>query len=327
MTSRDDDLIAMASPLRGEVCLITGGAGFVGSHLCRALASASVAVRVLDDFSTGRPENIEGVAVECIEGSVLDEETVRRISHGVSVVFHLAAMVLVPESVADPERCAMVNVIGAQRVLRAAADAGARRFLFAGSAAAYGGEPTLPSLESHPVDAWSPYAASKIAGEQFTAAAARTGAISTASLRFFNIYGPRQDPRSPYAAAICAFAERLRTGSPITIFGDGKQTRDFVSVHDIVRANLLAATTERPLAGEIINIGAGRAVTLLEVVEVMQRATGARVPVEHAPPRAGDVRHSMACIDRARDLLGYEPTVSLDEGLAETVRWYIEERR
>jgi len=310
--------------LTGVPCVVTGGAGFVGSHLCRALADAGAQVRALDDLSGGRRSNLDGCEVSLIEGSILDPDALADAMDGAALVFHLAAMVSVPESVADPERCAMVNVVGSQRVLDAAVRAGARRFVFAGSAAAYGGEPILPSVETQPVEAWSPYAASKIAGEQFTAAAARTGAISTVSLRFFNIYGPRQDPRSPYAAAICAFIDRVRRGTTITIFGDGRQTRDFISVHDVVRANLLAATTPRPLAGEIINIGTGHAATLLEVVSLLQCAAGAGVPIEHGPARAGDVRHSVASIDRARQLLGFEPRVPLSEGLAETLHWSLE---
>jgi UDP-glucose 4-epimerase len=231
-------------------------------------------------------------------------------------VFHEAAMVSVPESVSDPQRCAAVNILGTERVLEIAKDAGVHRVLFAASAAAYGGAPKLPSKEDHVPDCRSPYAASKVAGEGLLTAFAHCYPISTVSLRYFNIFGPGQNANSAYAAAISAFHKALSSGTQPTIYGDGKQTRDFTYIDNVVHANLLAATSPRDLRGEIINIGTGRRVNLLEVLEQMGLAMQVQVTPRFAEPRAGDVRDSVADISRARELLGYEPIVDFGEGMA-----------
>ena len=235
-------------------------------------------------------------------------------------------MVSVPQSVAQPGECMMVNVVGTQRVLSAAARAGVQRVMFAASAAAYGNTPSLPSRESDLPDSWSPYAASKISGELLLQTFARCASLSTVSLRYFNVFGPRQDPKSPYAAAISAFAEALIASRRPKIFGDGEQTRDFVPIENVVHANLLAAASPRPLAGEVINIGCAGRIRLVDVLAEMGAALGVKVDPEFLPSRAGDVRHSSADISRARDLLGYQPIVPFAEGIRRTLSWARESR-
>ncbi len=306
--------------LRGRRALVTGGAGFIGSHLATALVARGCRVRVLDSLVGGYRENVPAGA-EFVQASILDDAALRRAMTGCDYVFHQAAMVSVPESVDKPDECMRVNVLGAEKVLEAARDLKVGRVLFAASAAAYGNSPSLPSKETDLPDSWSPYAMSKVAGELLLQTFARCYGMSTVSLRYFNIYGPRQDPNSPYAAVISAFSRRLLAGTMPTILGDGQQTRDFTYIDNVVRANLLAATSPRPLAGEIINIGTGRRSSLLDVLNAMGKALGIAVKPGFAPPRAGDVRHSCADISRARELLEYEPIVHLQEGLAHTLEW------
>ncbi|MEO0483910.1 MAG: NAD-dependent epimerase/dehydratase family protein [Planctomycetota bacterium] len=309
--------------IEGHKALVTGGAGFIGSHLAHALAHLGARVTVLDDLSGGHTQNLPKGA-ELIEASILDSGALGKAVDGAKLVFHQAAMVSVPESVDKPEGCCEVNVVGCQRVLDAAKRAGAERLCFAASAAAYGDTPTLPSREDHAPDVYSPYAASKVAGELLCATYARNFDLCAVALRYFNIFGPRQDPNSPYAAVISAFAKRLLKGKQPSIFGDGKQTRDFTYVDNVVLANLLAATApaER-VAGKTINIGTGERSDLLSVLGALNAAMDEPVPgePEFGPPRAGDVRDSVADISRARELLGYEPIVGLTEGLASTMHW------
>lgn len=311
----------------GRKALVTGGAGFIGSHLAHALARVGARVTVLDDLSGGYAENLPEGA-ELVEASIMDDGALRSSAEGASFVFHQAAMVSVPQSVEAPDECVRVNITGTQRVLEAARAAGisfeSGRVCFAASAAAYGDRPTLPSREDHAPDVYSPYAASKVAGELLCATYARNFGVPAVALRYFNIFGPRQDPTSPYAAVISAFARRLLSGRQPSIFGDGKQTRDFTYVDNVVLANLLAAASpaER-VAGETINIGTGRRSDLLQVLGALNAALATPVAgePEFGPPRAGDVRDSVADISKARDLLGYEPIVGLDEGLASTMAW------
>jgi UDP-glucose 4-epimerase len=255
-----------------------------------------------------------------IVGSILDDDVVREAMRGVRYVFHEAAMVSVPESVDNPRRCAEVNILGTEKILEAAKSAGVQRVIFAASAAAYGGNPQLPSREDHPPDCRSPYAASKVAGELLLQAFGNCYDISTISLRYFNIFGPRQNPDSPYAAAISAFVKALKSGQPPTIFGDGQQTRDFTHVANAVHANLLAATSPRDFKGDVINIGTGHRISLLDVLCQLGRALGKDVQPKFAPPRAGDVRDSVADISRARELLNYQPLVNFEEGIARLAR-------
>lgn len=294
--------------------LITGGTGFIGSHLATALHELGARVRVIDDLSGGFADNLPA-GVDLRVASILDDAALREAVSGCRYVFHQAAMVSVPESVENPEKCLEVNIVGTQRVLEAARDGGASRVIFAASAAAYGNSPDLPSVESSAPDCWSPYAASKVAGEALLAAFARCYELSTVSLRYFNIFGPRQNPDSPYAAVISAFHKAIASGRQPAVFGDGLQTRDFTHVDNVVHANLLAAICDKPLAGEVINIGTGSRISLLEVLRVMGEAMGLDMQPRFAEPRAGDVRHSQADISRARALLGYEPIVNFADGL------------
>ena len=302
----------------GATVLITGGAGFIGSHLARRLQALGASVRIIDDLSGGKRENLP-TGVGFLHESILNRQALDDLMRGCDFVFHQAAMVSVPESVADPARCAQVNIMGTELVLEAAVQAGVKRLMFAASAAAYGGAPKLPSREEHPPDSWSPYAASKVAGEQLLQAFARCFDISTVSLRYFNIFGPHQNPDSAYAAVISAFMKGLRAGVQPTIFGDGKQTRDFTYIDNVVHANLLAASSPRDFRGDIINIGTGLQISLLEVLDAMSKAMHMNVKPKFGPPRAGDVRHSVADISRARELLGYEPIIDFAAGIARTV--------
>lgn len=308
-----------AAKIRGATCVITGGAGFIGSHLAHALTGLGATVRVIDDLSGGFAANLPGDAT-LIKASILDDVSLRRAVDGAHYVFHQAAMVSVPESVEHPAECMKVNVLGTERVLAAAKDAGVRRVMFAASAAAYGNTPQLPSNESHLPDSYSPYAMSKIAGELLMQTYSRCFNVSTVSLRYFNIFGPRQNPLSPYAAAISKFTQVLRDGKRPMIFGDGYQTRDFTYIDNVVYANVLAATTDRPLAGEIVNIGTGVRVTLRDVLSHMGRILGVDATPTPGPPRAGDVRDSVADISRAKELLDYHPIVDFGTGLERTLR-------
>lgn len=308
-----------ARKFSGARVLITGGAGFIGSHLAHALVKLGAEVRVLDDLSGGFATNLPAGA-RLIQASILDEAALRDAIAGCQFVYHQAAMVSVPESVERPEACMMVNVVGTQRVLSAAKAAGVKRVMFAASAAAYGNTPSLPSREDHLPDSYSPYAMSKIGGEHLLATFSRCFGLSTVSLRYFNIFGPRQNPLSPYAAAISKFAQVLGEGKRPTIFGDGTQTRDFTYIDNVVYANLLAASSDRALAGEVINIGTGKRISLLDVLSNMGRILGVDSTPIPGPPRAGDVRDSVADISRAREILGYEPIVDFATGLERTLK-------
>lgn len=305
---------------RGRRCLITGGAGFIGSHIGRRLIELGAQVRVLDDLSSGREHNVPNGAT-LIRGSILDDNLLRDSIDGCDHVFHQAAMVSVPQSVEQPERCMQVNVDGTRRVLEAARRAGVKRVNFAASAAAYGNTPSLPSKETDAPDCWSPYAASKVAGELLLQTWSRCYGLSTVNLRYFNIFGPRQDPKSPYAAVISAFCDALTAGRQPRIMGDGEQTRDFTPVANVVHANLLAASCETALAGEVFNIGCGTRIRLLDVLEQMGKVLKVDATPSFAEARAGDVRHSSADISRARAALGYEPVMDFNEGIRLTLEW------
>lgn len=304
----------------GSTSLVTGGAGFIGSHIAQALLGLGGKVRVLDNLVGGFESNIPEGA-DFVRASVLDDPALNSAARGCSYIFHEAAMVSVPQSVERPSECLEVNIRGTHRVLEAARAAGVRRVLFAASAAAYGNTPRLPSREDHPPDCWSPYASSKVAGELMLAAYARSYGLSTVSLRYFNIFGPRQDPKSAYAAVISAFLDALLAGRQPMIFGDGQQTRDFTPIENVVHANLLAASSDRPLAGEVFNIGCGGRVSLLQALEQIARSLGVSAVPKHGPVRAGDVRHSQADISRAREVLGYTPVVNFEAGMAGTAAW------
>ncbi len=310
-----------------KVC-VTGAAGFIGGHLAEALLRQGHEVAGLDDFSSGRRENAALLArhpgFRLIEGSIADPQATRRALEGAAWVFHLAAIPSVPLSMAEPARTSAVNVGGTLNVLEAARASGARRVVLACSCAAYGDGPEQPKHESLPPRPMSPYAAQKIACELYAQTYTRAYGLPCVALRFFNVYGPRQDPKSEYAAAIPRFATRLLSGQRPIVFGDGLQTRDFVHVSDVVRANLLAAESAQA-PGEVINVASGRSASLLQLIAALGEAVGpdaAHLAIEHQPPRAGDLRESSADISKARALLGYEPRVALEEGLRSVVDFF-----
>jgi UDP-glucose 4-epimerase len=309
----------------GSLALVTGGAGFIGSHLVEGLLAAGRAVRVLDDLSTGCEANLAAVRgrIEFVRGDLLDEKTLQRAVEGVDVVFHQAAIPSVPRSIADPLRTNAVNVDGTLLLLEAARRAGTRRVVFAASSSAYGDSETLPKVESMPPQPLSPYALQKYAGEVYCRLFTELYGLETVALRYFNVFGPRQNPDSPYAAVVPLFIRSCRRGEPATIHGDGEQSRDFTYVGDAVSANLLAAQA-RGAVGRVLNVAGGRRITLNELLRTLQEITGSRVPPVHGPPRAGDVKHSEADIGLARDLLAFEPRVPLHEGLRATVQGFVD---
>jgi UDP-glucose 4-epimerase len=312
---------------KGAKALVTGGAGFIGSHIASALARLGATVVALDDLSGGGTGNFDGLGpIEFVRGSILDERLLEKHTAGCRYVFHQAALGSVPGSVREPRRYYEVNVTGTMHVLEAARAAGVERVMFAASASAYGSSEVLPKVESMAPEPISPYAASKVAGEAFLRAYSACYPLDTAPLRYFNIFGPRQNANSAYAAAIAAFATAALSGRNPTIYGDGEQSRDFTHVDNVVHANLLAARSTMPIKGEVINVACGQRVTVNELVqEVIRFCEDSSLRASHAPERAGDVRHSLADITRAKTLLGYEPLVSFKEGLSETLRWYAEQ--
>ncbi|MDP9033763.1 MAG: SDR family oxidoreductase [Myxococcota bacterium] len=300
--------------------LVTGGAGFIGSCIAEALLAEGERVRILDDFSSGRRENVESFRgkVEIVEASVADAEAVAEAMRGVEIVFHQAAIPSVVRSVQRPQPTMLSGVQGTTVVLDVARHAAVRRVIFAASSSAYGDTPTLPKVETMPVQPLSPYAASKAAGEQLLRIFAALYGLETVSLRYFNVFGPRQDPKSEYAAVVPKFiTAALRKTRPI-VFGDGEQTRDFCFIDNAVRANLLAATTSRPLRGQVLNIACGQRTSLNTLIELIGAIAGARLDPEYRDARPGDIRDSLADIAAARELLGYEPAVDLREGLRRT---------
>lgn len=308
---------------RGVRTLVTGGAGFIGSHLVEALTALGASVVVLDNLAGGATENIAPFKPEFIQASVLDESAVGRAMTGCRYVFHLAALGSVPHSVERPREFHEVNVTGTLNVLEAARAAGVQRVMFAASSAAYGETPQFVKTESIPPAPRSPYAANKIACEAMMAAWSASYGLDTASLRYFNIFGPRQNANSAYAAVIAAFAKAIIAGKPPTIFGDGLQSRDFTFVDNAVHANLLAARSAKPIGGEVINIACGRSINLNQLASMMAGLLGRPdLKAIYAPERAGDVKHSLADLTRAETMLGYEPIVDFESGLKPTVAWY-----
>jgi UDP-N-acetylglucosamine/UDP-N-acetyl-alpha-D-glucosaminouronate 4-epimerase len=298
--------------------LVTGGAGFIGSHVVDRLLAAGREVRVLDNLSSGRRENLAGAPeAELVEGDVRDREAVAGAMAGCEAVVHLAALVSVPESIADPLGSHAINVGGTLNVLLEAHAAGARRVVFASSAAVYGPDVALPAREDSAPAPISPYGADKLAAEGYCRALGDVLGLEPVMLRYFNVFGPRQDPSSEYAAVVPKFVEAFAAGRAPTIFGDGEQSRDFVSVADVARANLLALeASETPV---VANIARGEAITLNGLVGALRELTGTDVEAVHADPRPGDIRHSSAAVDVAERALGFRAEVSLPDGLRELV--------
>ena len=302
--------------------LVTGGAGFIGSHLCRRLLASGCAVRVLDDLSSGRRENLAVLdgEVDLVEGDLRDEALVSAALSGVDYVLHHAAVASVQTSIERPRFEQEVNAVGTLQLFEAARRAGVRRVVFAASAASYGKDPTAPKREEMLPAPESPYAISKIAGEYYARVYSSLYGLEVVCLRYFNVFGPRQDPSSPYSGVISIFAERMLAGAAPTVFGDGGQSRDFVYVDNVVEANMRACATPG-IAGRVYNIGCGRSASLLELVAALNRVLGTAIEPEFAPARPGDVCISLADITRAQRELGYEPVVHFEEGLEQTLAW------
>lgn len=303
--------------------LVTGGAGFIGSHIVEALVERGDRVRVLDNLSTGFLSNLEPFfdRVEFIHGDVQDPQTAAEAVRGVDCVFHQAALASVPRSVERPLDTHAACATGTIVLLDAARRAGVRRFVYAGSSSAYGDQPFSAKRETDLPDPISPYGAAKLAGEYYCRAFFATYGFETVVLRYFNVFGPRQDPNSPYSAVIPLFITAILSGRRPTVFGDGTQSRDFTYVANVVQANLLAA--ERPgVAGRVFNAANGKSITLLELLAAINQVLGTRVEPEFAPPRPGDIRESMADIAAARSLLGYQPQVDFSTGLKRSIEYY-----
>lgn len=300
--------------------VVTGGAGFIGSNLVDGLIAEGHSVRVIDDLSTGYREYIDPAAVVTV-GDVTDEDLVRRVVDGAEVVFHQAALRAVQRSVDRPLATDLANTHGTLTVLKASLDAGVRRVIYASSSSVYGGAELLPTPETAPTWPQSPYAVSKLAGEHYCRVFAKLYGLETVSLRYFNVYGPRQRPDSQYAAVIPLFISALRQGQPPIVHGDGHQSRDFTYIADAVAANMAASTADPACSGKVYNIAGGTAYSLHDLLEILQRILSAETRVVYADPRPGDVRHTQADVEAARRELGYRPRVPFDQGLSRTVEW------
>ena len=302
------------------VYVVTGGAGFIGSHMVERLLSQGQSVRIADDFSSGLKANVPA-GVEVIEGDVADAAVAARAVHGATHVIHLAAIPSVPRSVKDPVRSNRANVDGTLNVLVAARDAGVKRVVFAGSSSVYGDAAVLPKREDMKPSPLSPYALQKLIGEQYCQIFTRLYGIETVTTRFFNVFGPRQQPGSPYSGVISLFIEALAKGQAPTVHGDGKQTRDFTFVGDVV-TGVLASCEAAKASGEVINVAAGGRISLLDLIKTLQTILGTNLKPVFGPTREGDVRDSQADIQKARKLLDFSPVVAFEDGLRQTVEWF-----
>ncbi len=304
-------------------CLVTGGAGFIGSHLVEALVRRGDRVRVLDNFSTGFRDNLNTVAdrIELIDGDISDLETA-----GVEVVYHQAALASVPRSIADPLATHRVCATGTLHVLWVARHAGVRRVVYASSSSIYGNNPTLPRYEDDSPRPMSPYAVAKLCGEQYCSAFTQVYGLETVRLRYFNVFGPRQRPDSPYAAVIPKFMDALLADQSPTVHGDGLQSRDFTYIDNVIQANLLAADTPN-VGGRVYNVACGSRLSLLDLLAALNEILGVKISPVHTDPRPGDVQHSQADISQARTELGYEPSIDWREGVRRSVKYYVNTKR
>ena len=306
--------------------LVTGGAGFIGSSIVEELLQRSERVRVLDNFSTGKRENLAPFLnhIELVEGDLRDAPAVRQATEDVDYVLHQAALPSVPRSIDDPLASHQVNATGTLNLLLAAREAGVRRVVYAASSSAYGDSPALPKQEDTSPNPKSPYAVSKLAGEYYCRNFEEIYEIPTVCLRYFNVYGPRQDPNSQYSGVISKFTERVARGTPPTVFGDGEQTRDFVFVKDVVAANVLAAESD---ATGVFNVGRGESVSLNQLARMVLDLMDKDLEPVYREPRPGDIRHSLGDISRARNLLGYQPSNPLRHGLSKTIEFITQHRK
>jgi len=314
-------------PLTG-IALVTGGAGFIGSHIASALASAGARVRIIDDLSTGYRENLEEIRgeVDFIHASLAAEEPLRKALEDVELVFHEAAIPSVPRSVENPRQTHIASVESTFSLLLASKEKKVRRIVYAASSSAYGDQPTLPKVENMLPEPLSPYAVAKLVGEHYCQVFTRVYGLETVSLRYFNVFGPRQDPSSQYSGVISRFISALLGGERPVIYGDGEQSRDFTYIDNVVDANLKAAESSRGI-GQVINIANGERISLNQLLDELKSLTGkSDVVANYAAPRAGDVKHSLADISRARSLLGFEPRVDLRTGLQLTIDWWTKSR-
>jgi UDP-glucose 4-epimerase len=313
-------------------CLVTGGGGFIGSHIVAGLLRQGHRVRVLDDFATGAKRNLEAVqeelraadldfSVDVVEGSILDGDTLAAAMAGIDYVSHQAALPSVAFSLQDPVLSNRVNVEGTVCVLIAARDAGVKRLVYAGSSSAYGDSAELPKREDHPANPLSPYAVAKLTGEYYCRLFTQLYDLETVTLRYFNVFGARQNPNSQYAAVIPKFITALLKGEPLPVFGDGQQSRDFTHIDNVVHGNILALTAP-DVVGQVVNLANGSRTTLLQLIAYLEELAGRRAQVEFLPPRPGDVPHSQADVTRARRLLGYSPQVDVKEGLRRTLEYF-----
>ncbi|MEI6564011.1 MAG: SDR family oxidoreductase [bacterium] len=304
-----------------DLTLITGGCGFIGSHIAEALVADGVKVRVFDNFSSGKLENLQGFGgeIEVVRGDVCDPEALKSAMPGVTHVFHEAALVSVAISVESPVENDAINIRGTLNVLQAARAAGVKRVVLASSAAVYGNNPTLPKRENMLPEPESPYALGKLTGEYYLKLFSSLYGLETVALRYFNVFGPRQDGKSMYSGVISRFTDDLRSGRTPTIFGDGQQTRDFVYVKDVVQANLLAMRSPKVGRGEVFNVATGKAVSLIQLLDALKTITGVNVTPQFKDARVGDIKHSLADISKIRSGLEYEPRFGLKQGLRATV--------
>lgn len=306
--------------------LVTGAAGFIGRSIAKRLLEDGHSVRGIDNFSTGKRENLEGLEkMEFVEGDITDAARMASACKQVDIVFHEAALASVPRSVKDPFASNHANVTGTMQVLCAAREAGVKRIVYAASSSAYGDTPTLPKHEGMLPRPISPYAVSKLTGEYYMQSFFQVYGLETVSIRYFNVFGPYQDPTSQYSGVLAKFIPQMLKGETPTIYGDGEQSRDFTFIENVVNANILASQADAAqVAGQVFNVATGTRITLNQTVEVLREITGYKGPVNHAAERTGDVKHSLADISAARKALGYEPKIDFQEGLRRTVEWYRE---